>query len=171
MAFVNSSTIGVDFNNPSSTALFGLGSEVLGSGGSEWTYCVATGNLTTGQLVAIFSSGTAYALTTALLAGSDVAGTTANLNLGVVQCSCIAGNFAWVARKGMGLYVSTSGTVPPTNVAFSATAGAIVTAGLAAVGQTAFGIFITTSASTAGLATAIATLQYPRALTTTVPGS
>lgn len=170
MAFVNSSVIGVDFNNPSSTALFGLGSEVLGSGGSEWTYVIATGTLVTGSVVSIFPAGTAYALTTSLLNGGDVAGTTGNLNLGVVQTLVPQGQYAWAARKGMNLLVLCSGTVPPTNVAFSATAGALVTSLIAAVGMTAFGIFVTTSASTAGLSTATATLIFPRGITTTVPG-
>lgn len=164
MAFVNSSVIGVDFNNPSSTALFALGTEVLGSQASEWTYVVATGTLTTGQLVAIFPSGTAYAFTTALLNGGDVSGTTGNLNLGAIQTNCPQGQFAWVARKGVSLYVATTGTIPPGAVGFSPTAGGLVTGGLVAVGQTAAGIFITTSASTATAATALATLQYPRPL-------
>ena len=165
MATSVSSLIGVDFNNPSSTALFALGTEDLGTQASEWTYCVATGTLTTGQLVAIFPSGTAYAFTTALLNGGDTAGTTGNLNLGAIQTNCVQGNFAWVARKGVDLYIATTGTIPlATNVGFSPTAGAICTALLVAVGQTAAGIFITTSASTATAATAKATLQYPRAM-------
>ena len=167
MSFATSSTIGADFNNPSSTQLFALGTEVLGSGGSEWTYVVATGTLTTGMIVALFSAGTAYALTTALVAGGDAALTTANLALGAVQTNIPQGQFGWVARKGVGLYVATSGTVPPTNVGFSATAGTIVTGGLVAVGNTAAGIFITTSASTGTLATAIATLSFPRSVAST----
>lgn len=160
--FVNQSTIGVDFNNPNSTAQFGLGSEVLGGQASEWTYCIATGTLVTGQIVTIFSGGTAYAVTTALLAGGDVAGTTGNLNMGAVQTLVPQGQYAWVARKGVGLYVATTGTVPPTYVGFSANAGVLTTALAVAVGNTAAGIFVTTSASTATLATALATLIFPR---------
>mgnify|MGYP001602756046 FL=1 len=164
MATSVSSLIGVDFNNPSSTALFGLGTEALGTQGSEWTYCIATGTLTTGQLVAIFPSGTAYAFTTALLNGGDTSGTTGNLNLGAIQTNCPQGQYAWVARKGYGLYVATTGTIPPGQVGFSPTAGTVITAAAVAVGQTCAGIFITTSASTATAATALATLQYPRPL-------
>lgn len=164
MAFVTSSMIGVDFNNPSSTQLFALGTEALGSQGSEWTYVVATGTLVTGQIVSIFPAGTAYAFTTALLNGGDTAGTTGNLNLGAIQTLCPQGQFAWVCRKGLNMYVLTTGTVPPTFVGFSPTAGALITAGLVAVGQTAAGIFITTSASTGTAAVAQATLQFPRPL-------
>ena len=164
MATSVSSMIGVDFNNPSSTALFALGTEALGTQASEWTYCIATGTLSTGQLVAIFPAGTAYAFTTALLNGGDVAGTTGNLNLGAIQTNCPQGQYAWVARKGLDLYVATTGTIPPGAVGFSPSAGIICTSLLVAVGQTAAGIFITTSASTATAATAKATLQYPRPL-------
>ncbi len=164
MATSVSSLIGVDFNNPSSTALFALGTEALGTQASEWTYCIATGTLSTGQIVAIFPAGTAYAFTTALLNGGDTAGTTGNLNLGAIQTYATQGQYAWVARKGLDLYVATTGTIPPGPVGFSPTAGAICTGALVAVGQTAAGIFITTSASTATAATAKATLQYPRPL-------
>src|SRR3990167_10131667 len=137
MPFVNSSVIGVDFNNPSSTALFALGSEVLGSQASEWTYVIATGTLTTGQIVSIFPAGTAYAFTTALLNGGGPAGTTGNLNLGAIQTLAAEGEYAWVARKGVDLYVVTTGTMSPgTNVGFSPSAGGICTAGLVPVGQT-----------------------------------
>jgi hypothetical protein len=164
MAFVNSSVIGVDFNNPSSTALFGLGSEVLGSQASEWTYCIATGTLVTGQIVTIMTAGTAYACTTALIAGADVLGTTGQLNLGAIQTLATQGQYAWVARKGVGLYVATTGTVPPTYVGMAANAGFLQTALAVAVGNTMAGIFITTSASTATAATAFATLIFPRAI-------
>lgn len=164
MATSVSSLIGVDFNNPSSTALFALGTEALGTQASQWTYVIATGTLTTGQIVAIFPAGTAYAFTTALLNGGDVAGTTGNLNLGVVQTNIPQGQYGWVARNGIDMYVATSGTIPPGAVGFAPTAGALVTSLLVAVGQTAAGIFITTSASTATAATAKATLQFPRPL-------
>lgn len=164
MAFVNSSMIGVDFNNPSSTALFGLGSTTLGTQASEWTYCIATGTLTTGMICAIFPLGTAYALTTALVAGGDALGTTGNLNLGAVQTLAAQGQYVWVARKGIGLYVATTGTIPPTYVGHAAAAGVLQTALAVAVGNTAAGIFITTSASTATGATALATLIFPRPL-------
>ena len=110
MAFVNSSMIGVDYNNASSTALFALGTSSLGSGGSRWVYVVATGTLTTGMCVAVFPSGTAYALTTALLNGGDTVGTTGNLDLAFVQTVIPQGQFGWAARDGIGLYVATKVT-------------------------------------------------------------
>lgn len=171
MAFANSSTIGVDFNNPSSTALFGLGTEVLGNQGSEWTYCVATGTLSTGMIVSIFSGGTAYAVTTALINGGDVLLTTGQLNMGAVQTLVPQGQFAWIARKGISLYVACTGTCTGgAEYAFSPTAGVIQNAPAAGVGVTARGIFLTTSASTATLSVAVGTLQYVRPIAST-PGA
>ena len=171
MANVNSSVIGVDFNNPSSTAIFGLGSEVLGNQGSEWTYCVATGTLSTGMIVTIMSGGTAYAVTTALINGGDVLLTTGQLNMGAVQTLVPQGQYAWVARKGISLYVACTGTCTGgAEYAFSPTAGVIQNAPAAGVGQTARGIFLTTSASTATLSVAVGTLQYVRPIAST-PGA
>ena len=170
MAFANSSMIGVDFNNPSSTALFGLGTEVLGNQGSEWTYCIATGTLSTGMIVSIFSAGTAYALTTALINGGDVVGTTGQLNFGTVQTLVPQGQFAWIARKGISLYVACTGTCTGGGaLAFSPTAGVMWNAPAAGVGATSLGIFLTTSASTATLSVAVGTVAYPRAIAA-VPG-
>ena len=170
MAFANSSTIGVDFNNPSSTALFGLGSEVLGNNATEWTYCIATGTLSTGMIVSVFSAGTAYAFTTALLNGGDALLTTGQLNLGVVQTLVPQGQFAWVARKGINLWVACTGTCTGGGaLAFSPTAGVMQNAPAAGVGQTSLGIFLTTSASTATLSVAVGTVQFPRGIAAT-PG-
>lgn len=170
MAVNNSSMIGVDFNNPSSTALFGLGSETFGTGGSEWTYCIATGTLTTGQIVSIFSAGTAYAVTTALINGGDVSGTTGQLNFGAVQTLVPQGQYAWVARKGVSLYVACTGTCTGGGpLAFSPSAGVMQNAPAAGVGATSLGIFLTTSASTATLSVAVGTISYPRAIAA-VPG-
>ena len=170
MATNVSSMIGVDFNNPSSTALFGLGTETLGTQGSEWTYCIATGTLSTGMIVSIFSAGTAYAFTTALLNGGDALLTTGQLNLGAVQTLVPQGQYAWVARKGISLYVACTGTCTGGGaLAFSPTAGVLQNAPAAGVGQTSLGIFLTTSASTATLSVAVGTLQYPRGIAAT-PG-
>ncbi len=171
MAFVNSSMIGVDYNNASSTALFALRTSSLGSDGSRWVYVIATGTLTTGMICAVFPAGTAYALTTALLNGGDTAGTTGFLDLAVVQANVPQGQYAWAARDGMNLYVATTGTVTGgSNVSFAPTAGLIWSQPAAAVASSAFGIFVTTSASTATAATCIATIQGIRGVTSTIPG-
>ncbi len=171
MATNVSSMIGVDFNNPSSTALFGLGTETLGTQGSEWTYCIATGTLSTGMIVTILSAGTAYALTTALVNGGDALLTTGQINLGAVQTLVPQGQYAWVARKGISLFIACTGTCTGgAEYAFSPTAGVIQNAPAAGVGNTARGVFLTTSASTATLSVAVGTLSFPRPIAST-PGA
>ena len=169
MAFTTSSQIGVDLNNASSTQLFTLNQSVLGSDDSLWQYVVATAALVTGQLVAIQPQGTAIPLSTGFVAAS-----TGGLDIGVAQFPISSTQYGFVAKKGTNLYILCSGTVPPTTqVAFSATSGALVTSLLAAVGNTAAGIYITTSASTAGLSCAIGIVTFPRAApaTSTTPMS
>lgn len=161
MAYVTQSTIGVDLNNPSSTALFTLGQKVLGSDNSEWHYVIATGTLTTGQLVYINTLGTAAALTTAQVA----ANTTGGLDIGFVQFTMPQGQYGFVAKRGTNLYVLCTGTVPGgAALGFAAAAGTLQTAGAVAVGNTAAGIFVTTSASTATASVTTAIVTFPRAV-------
>ena len=169
--FTQSSMIGVDYNNPSSTALFALGGKSLGSNDSEWVYCIATGTITTGMFCGVLSLGTAYMVTTALIAGGDTAGTTGALDLAVAQFTVPQGQYAWFARQGLGLYVLCSATCPNgVNMGFSPNSGAITTSLGVAVGNTAVGIYITTSASTATLSVTTATLRFPRPIAA-VPGA
>ena len=172
MAFVNSSTIGVDFNSSSTTALFALGTEVLGSGASEWTYVFATAAITTGQVCGIYPTGTAILVGTALMGGAGPAGTTGLLNFGVAQTAIAAGSFGWLARRGMGMYVQCSGTCAPVSLGIADTSGALAPQSAITAGSSCAGIFITTSASTATLSVqGIATLSWPRGVVGTVPVS
>ena len=160
MAYATSSVLGADLNNPQTTALFTLNQHILGSDGSEWVYCIATGTLASGSLVSIQNQGTAIAPSTAqLYAPTGVAG---GGELGVVQTIVPQGQYAWVAIKGQNLAIQCSGTLAPAAVMYAGgdTAGAISgTSGSC----TLAGIYITTSASTAGLSVmARGTLTYPR---------
>ena len=159
MAFATSSQIGVDLNNPSTTQLFTLNQEIFGSDGSIWQYGLSTAVLVTGQLVFIAPQGTAIPLST-----GNIAASTAGLNIAAAQFAVSSTQYAFFAKQGTNLYLLCSGTVPPTtSLAFSATSGALITAGLAAVGNTAAGIYITTSASTGTLSAAIGIMTFPRA--------
>ncbi len=162
MASTTSSMIGVDLNNPSSTALFAVGTKVFGSNDSEWEYCVATGTLTTGMLCQVSPSGTAIACTTAIL-------NTNNPNVGDIvfpQFTVPQGQYAFMATRGKSLYVYCTGTIPPTvQLGLSPTAGAIITAAAVAAGQTLAGIMLEVSASTATLSIQTATIQWPRFVT------
>ena len=162
MANVTSSTIGVDLNNPSSTALFALGTKVFGSTDSEWEYCIATGTLATGALVQISPLGTAIACTTAIL-------NTNNPNvgdLGLAQFTIPQGQYAWIPTRGKSLYVACTGTITPVvQIGLSPTAGTIITGGAVALGQTMAGIQLEVSASTATASITTCTLQWPRFVT------
>lgn len=161
MAFPTSSILGASFTASDTTALFALNTKALGSDNSEFQYVIATGTLTTGMCVYINTAGTAAAFTTAQL-NSAITGA---LDLGFTQFTLVQGAYGFVAKRGTNMYVLCSGTVPGgAGVGFGPIAGALVTSLLVAVGQTAAGIFITTSASTATQSVATAILTYPRPL-------
>ena len=161
MAFATSSILGASFTAADSTALFALNTKALGSDNSEFQYVIATGTLTTGMCVYINTAGTAAAFTTAQLN----AAVTGGIDLGFAQFTMVQGSYGYVAKRGTNMYVLCSGTVPGGSpVAFGPIAGALVTSLLAAAGQTAAGIFVTTSASTATQSVAVAILTYPRPL-------
>lgn len=160
----NSSLIGASLTTPSSTALFALGTRAEG-GGSEWEYVFASASIATGRCVYISPSGTALPVTT-----GNIAASTAGLKLAFVQYQMSAGEYGFVALNGGPIYIACSGTVPPTvQVAFSATSGVLVTSLAAAVGHTAAGVFITTSASTAGISMAQGLVTFPRPITALLP--
>ena len=156
--FTNSSLLGIDFNNPSTTALFALNSQAIGSNDSMFQYCIATGTLTTGQIVQISILGTAIAVTTAILNAATV-----SMDIGIAQYTVAQGSYAWIAKRGQSLYVQCTGTIPPTvGVGLAPTAGTLITSLLVAVGQSMAGIFLEASASTATLSIQTCTLQWPR---------
>lgn len=155
-----SSLIGANFSSTDSTALFALGTLSSATNGQTVQYVEATSTFVTGQLVLITPAGTAMSATTARL--------TANANgyeIGAAQGIVSQGEFGWVARNGRNLYVLCTGTVTAggeSGVGFSAGGGRLENAAAIAVGNTCFGIYITTSASTATASVATATLTWPR---------
>lgn len=159
--FVTSSMIGVDLQNQSSTQLFALNTKVLGANDSEWHYVIATAALVTGQFVQINLNGTANILSTAILQGLGVDGTTGNLDIGVAQFPVSGGAYAFVAKKGSNMFLRCSGTVPPGALGFQ-DSGTLSTSLLATDGMTALGVMIYASASTAGVSVTSGLLAYPR---------
>ena len=159
MPSVTSSMIGVDLNNQSSTALFALGTKVFGTGDSEWQYCIATGTLTTGMFVQVNPAGTAQALTTAVQNAATVP-----VDLAVAQYTITQGQYAFLAKRGQGIYVACTGTIPMTVAVGLAPGsnGVLCTGALAIAGSTMAGIFLEASASTATASIAQATLSWPR---------
>ena len=158
MASLVSSTIGVNLGSSDSTALFTTGTVAVGNNGAWFEYCEFTATQITGRLVIISADGTAYTLLTAKLTASAL-----GYDIGAVQNVVNQGEFGWVARKGRNLYVSMTGTLTAGGeVAFAAAGGRLQNVADAGVGQTANGIWITTSDSAQSLVKAtFATLLWP----------
>jgi len=162
MATINSSLIGANLNASDSTALFALGTVAVTTNGGRYQYVAATSTLVTGALVLINPAGTAEILLTAKL--------TANANgidIGAAQAQINQSEFGWVAKQGQNLYILCTGTCTAASgngFAFSANSGRLQNAPAVGVGQTALGIWLTTSASTATASVAVGTLTWPRSV-------
>ena len=99
----NSSTIGFDPSNMSATALFAVGSHMLGSNDTEWVYVQAQTTISALSWVAFnatFSAGMASA--------GDVA---INGNaIGLANAQISASSYGWVAIRGANLSALFTGT-------------------------------------------------------------
>ena len=160
MPTVNSSLIGASLTASDATALFALGTVADATDGGRYQYVEVTSTLVTGELVLILPTGTAKALTTAQLTG----GAQGEM-IGAAQGQINQSEFGWIATYGRNLYVLCTGTVTATSSggpAFSTNSGRLQNAAAVGVGATSFGIWITTSASTATASVARATLTFPR---------
>jgi len=92
--YVNSSTIGADLNNVSTTQLFTLGSTLEGSDGTIWQYVNASTSVSQYALIAINASGT--------MAMASAADAVAGLQLAVSQQAFTASSYGWVPIHGTG---------------------------------------------------------------------
>lgn len=159
MATITSSLIGANLNSSDATALFALGTVVNTTDGGVYQYVEATSTLITGALVLIKPTGTGKVLTTAQLTG----GSQGQL-IAVAQAQINQSEFGWVAMRGQNLYILCTGTVTALasgGAAFSTNSGRLQNAAACGVGSTAFGIWVTTSASVAAASVARATLTFP----------
>ena len=162
MATNVSSVLGASLTSSDTTQLFALGTRINTTDGSTWEYVEATSTLTTGELCVINAAGSALLWTTALLAAPSVVG----MRVGAPQFVISQGEFGFVATQGRNLYVLCTGTIAAGTGVALAEDGVLGAMAANAAGLTLAGIHITTSASTATASVAIATLTYPRALTT-----
>ena len=166
MAFATSSTIGANLTSLDSTQLFALGTKILATDNTEFEYVLASGSITTGQFVQVIGGGTAGVFITGNLVYNSLA-----LDIGVAQYTISAGTWGWVAKRGRNLYALVQGSaVPGGNSWAYATGGAMTTSLAAGAGNTAAGIFLTTSAnpSVAGGNVVVQglTMVWPRGVTT-----
>mgnify|MGYP001608701935 CR=1 FL=1 len=166
MATQTSSLIGADLSGlGGTTQLFALGTIAQGSAGSEWEYIEVTSTHVTGKIVVINQNGTGKVALPAMMTAN---GTQAQF--GFVQNTVNQSEFAWVAKRGRGLYVLTSASLTlggdsVLGLALSANSGRLIAQPAAAVGATMFGIFILSAVGTADLAAgvpALASLLWPR---------
>lgn len=155
---VNSSTIGVDLNNQSTTALFALGTHVLGSNDSEWVYVQANTSINGKTMVAFNAAGTCgMASATDLLNG---------LQLASAQTSISSQAYGWVAVRGAGLTVQTTGSCTATAqgiyLAASSTPTGVLSNVASASGTVAGIAFTNVTNQTATSTYTVATLSWPR---------
>lgn len=115
--FLNSSTIGVDLNNGNATALFAVGTHVLGTNGTEWVYVQAATSINANTIVA-FNSGT---FTCGMASGADVI--SLGSQIATAQTSISAQAFGWVAVRGVGLTVTQTGTTSVLSAIYVAASG------------------------------------------------
>ena len=159
MSVPTSSLIGANLGADDSTALFTVGTRVNATDGGLYEYVCCSGTFTTGYFVFVTTSGSAWALTTALLTANAQ-----GYDIGVVQKTISAGNYGWVAKQGRNLYLLATGTctgASEVGLAFAST-GRIINQPVMGVGATALGIFVTTSASTATASVCVGMLVFPR---------
>jgi hypothetical protein len=156
--FTQSPNIGVDLNNQSATALFALGTHVLGTQDTEWVYCQANTSISARTMIAFTALGSA-----GMASGADLL---AGAQLATAQTTVSVSSFFWAAIRGIGLTVLTTGSC--TSVAqgvFLASTG-IPTGVLSNVGSasgTLAGVsFTDTTNQTATSTFTVATLSWPR---------
>lgn len=152
--YVNTSTVGVDFNNASDSAQFALGTKAIGSSDTQWVYVYMSGAAAAGDCVAISQTGTAAAATVALAM-------TPAKEIGFAQSAFTAGQYGWVCRGGIGVSVMMTGTTVAvtTGLYIGTTAGHI---GTTAGSATVFGVQVAGSSATATNWVATGTVSWPR---------
>ena len=163
MPYVNSSMIGVDLNNQSTTELFAPGTHVLATDGSEFVYVHASTSISANTMVAIRTGS----FTAGMASGGDVI-SGAQLAASLVAISAQA--FGWVAVRGIGLTVwcTESATAPTTIGVFlaaqSSRTGIISVQGSGSGTLAGVGITEASSSTTTGALITI-NLTWPRTAT------
>ena len=162
MATQTSSLIGANLNGSVSdtTAMFALGTVANGVDGTRWEYVLATATFITGELVLLNPSGSAFTLISSLFTARTA------YDIAACQGQINRDQYGWVAKQGRNLYVLCTGTITSgnnTGVGLGVNSGRLVVGALAGVGNTIFGIFLTSSTPTSGGQNATqATLTWPR---------
>lgn len=150
------SNIGVDLNNISDTALFTLGTHVIGSNGTEFVYVYYATGATAGKAM-VYSQG--FTCT-----GGEATNLLLGFGVGWVQATASSSSFGWLAIRGsVAILTSGSCTVSPNGVFLPGASGTtgIVSVNYSASGTLA-GIAFTSIAQTAAATLTGAILTWPR---------
>ena len=162
--YVNQSMIGVDLNNYSATALFAVGTHVLGSNGTEFVY-VQAGTSIVGQRFVAYQSGT---YTCSMASGADIV--TNGYVIANAQTSISAQAYGWVCLRGNHLTVASTAsctTGPAIGLFLSAAActGLISTSISASGTMAGISIIDATQSTSAAGGTVIVNMTWPRTYT------
>jgi hypothetical protein len=156
--YVNSPQVGVDLNNQSATALFALGTHVLGTQDTEWVYLQANSSISARTMIAFTVNGSA-----GMASGADIL---AGSQLATAQTTVSVSSFFWAAIRGIGLSVLTTGvaTVAAQGIflAASSTPTGVLSNVASASGSVAGISFTAVGDQTATSTYATATLTWPR---------
>ncbi len=151
-----SSTIGVDFNTVTDTALFTLGQKAQGAGGTEFLYCYFATGATAGKAM-VYSQG--FTCT-----GGEATNLLLGFGVGWVQTTVSSSSYGWLAIRGsVAVMTSGSATVSPNGIFLPGASGTtgIVSVNYSASGTLA-GIAFTSIAQTASATLTGAILTWPR---------
>ena len=162
--YVNSSAIGVDLNNFSATALFAVGTHVLGNAGTEFVYVQASTSIV-GQRMVAYQSGT---FTCGMVSGADLV--TNGYVIACAQTSISAQAYGWVAIRGVGLTVGSTAscTTGPAIGVFLAAAAAtgLLSTSISASGTMAgISVIDATQSTSAAGGTIVVNMTWPRTYT------
>ena len=138
------------------TASFATLTRITATNGSEWIYVQANGAISSGDLVAITTSGTGTRATNALAAtGSELA---------FAQFAFADTEYGWVAINGNPLTVAVSATSTLQAVLYVATTSGKISTTSAS--GTLAGIALLTASTTATSGTNLAVVTWPRCVGT-----
>ena len=163
--YINQSTLGADFQNGSATALFAVGTHVLGNNGTEWVYVQANTSISGLTVVAINT----VSYTCGMASGLDL---TNGSQIAFAQTSISSQAYGWVAIRGLGLTVISSGScTAPTAAGVFLAASGIRTGALGcntSASGTLAGVSIVdaTDAATAGVGDITINVTWPRPAST-----
>ena len=162
--YINQSMVGVDLNNGNATALFAVGTHVLGNGGTEWVYVQAGTSIVAQRMVA-YQSGT---FTCSMASGADLV--TNGYVIACSQTSISAQAYGWVCIRGVNLTVGSSAscTTGPAIGIFLAAAAAtgLLSTSISASGTMAgISIIDATQSTSAAGGTIVVNMTWPRTYT------